>query len=138
MIRIAFAGILFIVLILAVSSCSGTGDRELAYLGGPYAGPDFDGGWTGDLTMADAENSTFRLSVNQAGKNYTGDILVEGPAEFLSGELRGTIQDDGSFAFAVLTGGETTATFVGSVNGATITGTWANDTQNGTFAGQHS
>ncbi len=127
---------LVVMVVILVSACSGEGGREFSFSTGPYSGPDFGGGWTGKITLTGSEDSDFALSINQAGKNYAGSLEVGGAVDYVSGEVRGTIENDGAFSFAVVSDGEAIATFVGNVSGDTITGVWSTTTASGTFSGE--
>lgn len=119
------------------SGCAGSGGRLFNLPMGPYAGPDFSGGWSGEIALEGQQNSPFFLSVLQTGGNYRGDIQVEGPAGFLAGQIVGTIDDNGAFAFNVLEGGEVVASFAGSISGTELSGNWTGGQSAGTFSGRH-
>ena len=133
-----FAGLTLIVLGAGLVSCAGEGGREIPFALVPFNGPTIDGGWTGELLVTgDPDKSQLSLSVNQSGANFSGSILVEGEANFLAGQIRGTIKDNGETTFFIYEGGQPVASFTGTVTTSGLSGTWTAGDTSGTFTATH-
>jgi len=132
------AGLSLIVLGALLASCAGQGGRAIPFALVPFNGPSIDGGWTGELLVTgDPDKSQLSLSVNQSGANFSGSILVEGKANFLAGQIRGTINDNGETSFSIYEGGEPVASFTGTVTESGFSGTWVSGETGGTFTATH-